>query len=88
MTSRRLVKSAEAASYCGLSVAAFRAWIKREHLRIKVRGANLYDLQALDFALNKMNGIAEIPKAENDNLAFERNMRKVNRNATIPRRRA
>lgn len=88
MTEGRLVKAVEAARYCGLSVAGFRAWIKRTHLRVKVKGAYLYDLQAIDYALNKMSGIAEIPKPENDNLAFERNMRKVNRNATIPRRRA
>lgn len=84
MQNTRLVKVDQAAAYCGLSVAAFKAWLRRMKLRVKVKGANIYDLQALDFALNRMNGITE--KVQMPETSFLADMKKVNRNATIPQR--
>lgn len=83
----RLVNVKEAAAYCSLSVSGFRAWTKRVGLRLKVRGANLYDLTALDHYLDRINGIASKPVLEDDNAFFQRELRKANKNVVPTARR-
>lgn len=84
---KRLVSSKEAAAYCGLSVRGFQAWIKRCGLRVKVRHANLYDLNALNVALDRISGIETKPVLEEGDAYFERELAKAKRNVLLSARR-
>jgi hypothetical protein len=77
----RLVDARKAAAYCGLTVAGFKAWLRRIGIRVKVPRANKYDLRALDIALNRINGIDFPVVPVNNDAVFNREMRKANRDA-------
>lgn len=80
MTEQRFASSKEAAAYCGLSVAGFRAFLKRRRLKIKVDGANLYDLKALNLTMDRLHGIGPEPVIEDDGAYFRRQLRKADKN--------
>ncbi|MCF6200197.1 MAG: hypothetical protein L3J67_12555 [Hyphomicrobiaceae bacterium] len=49
----------EAASYCGLSVSGFRAWVRRGKVPGPLPGTHRWDLRAIDMALDKLSGIEQ-----------------------------
>lgn len=54
MNTQRLITSKEAAEYCGLSVATFRSFAKRNNFR-RIPGQYVYDRIELDRILDKFN---------------------------------
>jgi hypothetical protein len=84
MREQRLVRVTEAAAYCSLSPSGFRAWINRIGLKSKVKCANLYDMNALDAAIDRLSGINSKPIiTENDQAFFLRELKKANKDAIL-----
>jgi len=53
----RLQSEKAAASTIGLEMATFREWVRTGRLPPPVRGTDLYDLRAIEAALDLMSGI-------------------------------
>jgi predicted DNA-binding transcriptional regulator AlpA len=53
----RLLKRAEAASYCGVSAQTFTNWVNRRILPDAIPGTNRWDIKAIDAALDGYAGI-------------------------------
>jgi hypothetical protein len=53
----RLVAEKAAAAYVGLDLATFRHWVTRGRLPKPILDCGLYDLHAIDAALDRISGI-------------------------------
>jgi hypothetical protein len=60
----RVLSAREAAAYCGLSLAGFRAWKARGIIPGPIKGTYKYDRKALDLAIDKASGIAIIAQSK------------------------
>jgi hypothetical protein len=67
---KRGLTAQEAAEHCGLSVAGFHNWVKRQGIQCRIPGSNRYDLRALDAAIDKLMGIAQ-PAPERELTPYE-----------------
>jgi hypothetical protein len=61
---QRGLSTKEAAAYCGLSVAGFRAWRKRGIAPGPIKGTYRYDLTALNLAIDRASGLAKAPETQ------------------------
>lgn len=84
MLQPRLMKAKEAAAYCGLSVAGFKAFLKSQKINCKIHRTRLYDLAALDRALNRISGLENPAKSEAEIYYLEK--ARINKDAILPRR--
>ena len=81
----RLLSKQQAATYCGLSPAAFDRWRKDGRMPNAIPGSARWDRVAIDLAntlskLGKMSDTVEAPKPEADPLDEWRNKREERRN--------
>ncbi len=53
----RLVSEAAAAAYVGVELATFRHWVARGRLPRPVLDTGLFDLHAIDAAVDRLSGI-------------------------------
>jgi len=60
----RLCSRAEAASYCGLSIQSFSAWVKLGRLPRALPGTARWDLRAIDAALDVASGTGLIEQED------------------------
>lgn len=82
---QRLLRTKEAAAYCGMGVPAFRAFAKRSGLR-RIPTSYRWDKDSIDNLLDILSGKG-VDKAQKPAYSFEAEMRKVNRNGNEPPRR-
>jgi hypothetical protein len=54
---RRLVSEAEAVEETGIPLATFRSWVQSKRLPGPIPDLGLFDLKAVDLALDKISGI-------------------------------
>lgn len=67
----RLLSISDAAAYCGVSVATFKAWVSAGLMPQPVFDSRRWDLKAIDLILDRESGIpTEAPAEEED--AFQR----------------
>ncbi len=59
----RLVPEKKGAEYLGLDLATFRAWVECGRLPGPVPSTDLYDVKALDLALDRISGIGTATNA-------------------------
>jgi len=79
------VKIKEAAAFCGLSVAGYRAAMRKGKLPRPVRGMRIYSLNAIKIALGQIPATI-LPPSDSDE-AFYRDIRRTRGNGdTYPRR--
>lgn len=57
--SGRCLSAREAAAYCGLSLAGFRAWKAKGIVPGPIKGTYKYDQKALDLAIDLASGIVK-----------------------------
>jgi len=69
----RLLSCTDAATYCGVSRATYRAWLDKGLLPKAIRGTRRYDKKALDDALDKLSGISDDAEQCNDYDAWKAN---------------
>jgi hypothetical protein len=62
--SGRCLTAREAAAYCGLSLAGFRAWKAKGIVPGPIKGTYKYDQKALDLAIDRASGIAIISQSK------------------------
>ena len=53
----RLVSEKAAADYVGLPVSTFRAWVTAGKLPVAIPDCGLYDVRALDAAVDRLSGL-------------------------------
>ena len=57
---RRFLTKAEASAYCGLGIRQFSEWVRDGRLPPAVAGTTLWDIKAIDRALDILSGISVV----------------------------
>lgn len=60
----RILAKAVAAQYCGLTEKGFDEWVKTGKLPRAMKGTRRWDKVALDIALDRLSGVADIKSGQ------------------------
>lgn len=55
--SSRLITEAKAAAYVGLDLSTFRHWVACRRLPKPLAGSDLFDIRAIDAAVDRLSGL-------------------------------